>query len=84
MEVLDTIHFAEKHKDVSLAMGINLVKPQKIQTACGKGYWECKEDETPFQSLVYPSINYFRFESANSIFYWSKKEQQFKRIWQSD
>jgi len=81
--VLDTINWGEKHKDVSL-MGISLVKPKEIQTACGKGYWECKGDETPFQSFVYPSIDYFRFESGNSIFYWSKKEQQFKRVWQSD
>jgi len=82
--VLDTIHWGKEYKDVSLAMGISLVKAQRIQTACGKGYWECKDNEKPFVSFQHASIDYFKFGSTNSVFYWSDQEKKFKRVWQSD
>ena len=68
----------------SIHMGIELVKPGLIKTACGKGYWECAPDEPMELKLMLPAINYFVFESANSMFFWDKKASAFKRIWISD
>ncbi|HSA33092.1 MAG TPA: FG-GAP repeat protein [bacterium] len=65
-------------------MGIDLVKPGTIKTACAKGYWECKPDEPLELKLTLPAINYFMFESANSLFFWDKKSGAFKRVWISD
>jgi hypothetical protein len=65
-------------------MGISLVTPGKYKTACGKGYWECKQGEPEELELNYPAIDYFMYESANSIFYWDKGDNTFKNIWMSD
>jgi len=65
-------------------MGISVVSPGEYKTACGKGYWDCKDGETPFITLKYPAIDYFLFESANSFFYWDDKLRKFQRIWMSD
>jgi hypothetical protein len=65
-------------------MGIDLVEKGKYKTACGKGYFDCAAGEPEELSLELPSINYFKSESANSIFYWDEKTKQFKRIWISD
>jgi len=65
-------------------MGISVVTPGEYKTACGKGYWDCKDGETPLIILKYPAIDYFMFESANSFFYWDDTVCKFKRIWISD
>ena len=67
-----------------LTMGISLLDPGKIKTACGKGYWDCKPGEPPELNLENPGIQYFRFESASSVFYWDAGLGQFNRIWLSD
>jgi hypothetical protein len=65
-------------------MGVSVVNPGEYKTACGKGYWDCKDGETPSIVLKYPAIDYFLFESANSFFYWDDKLWKFQRIWMSD
>lgn len=65
-------------------MGIDLVSPGDYKTACGKGYWACKPDEPATLILTTDAINYFRFESANSFFFWDNKLQAFNRVWISD
>jgi len=74
------------YDDMSLlhAMGISIVLPGLYKTACGKGYWICKQDEFPEIIIKYDAINYFKTESANSYFYWDEGENKFKRIWISD
>lgn len=66
------------------SMGISLTPPGKYKTACGKGYYECEGDETEYLNLKFAGIDYFRFESANSIFHWDAREKKFKRTWISD
>jgi len=73
-----------KRETEKLFMGISLLEPGQYKTACGKGYWECKDDEFNILKLKTPGINYFAFESANSVFYWSSRKNEFMRIWMSD
>lgn len=65
-------------------MGIGIVKPGTYKTACGNGYWPCKNGEPAVLRLKNPAIDFFRFESANSYFVWAKETKQFRRIWMSD
>jgi len=65
-------------------MGIEVAKPGKYKTACGKGYWACKKGEPSELKLTIPAIDFFTFESANSFFVWDTKTRKFKRIWMSD
>lgn len=81
---LDVINWGNKYPKVNLSMGIEIVKPGEYKTACGKGYFECKEGEPEVLKLKRPAIDYFRFESANSFLVWDDKTASFKRIWMSD
>lgn len=79
------IKLSEYQKETDkLYMGISLIEPGKHQTACGKGYWDCAQDEPKVLTLRNPGINFFKFESANSVFYWNSIKKEFKRIWLSD
>ena len=78
---LDVIDWGNKYPKVNLLMGIDIVKPGEYKTACGKGYFECKEGNPKVLKLKRPAIDYFRFESANSFFVWDDKTARFKRIW---
>ena len=82
--VLDEIKREKGIQKVGIDMGIDIVKPQRIRTACGKGYWECSEDEKPEITLKNPGIAYFHFEGAGSVFYWSQNKEKFLRVWTSD
>ena len=64
--------------------GIALVTPGRYETACGKGYWECKPGEPKVLKLIRPSIEFFKFESASSIFFWDPKMSKFHQVWTSD
>lgn len=65
-------------------MGIDLAPKGKHTTACGKGYFDCDPGEPKQVTLTWPSINYFKEESASSFFYWHEKSKKFKRVWISD
>ena len=82
--VLDTTDWEKAYPKVNLSMGIDIVKPGQYKTACGKGYFECKKDEPEVLKLTRPAIDYFRFESANSFFFWDCKTNSFNRVWISD
>lgn len=79
-------YFLNEIKDNRLihAMGIKKVSPGAYATACGKGYWECRNDEVPEIQIQHDAIDYFKIESANSFFYWDAKTEAFKQIWISD
>ena len=82
--VLDGIKWGKEYKNVSLAMGVKIAKPQKMKTACGKGYWECTESEVPEITIINPGIYYYKYSSASSVFYWDSAQMKFKRAWISD
>ena len=82
--VLATTDWGKEYPKVNLSMGINIVEPGQYKTACGKGYYECKKGEPEVLKLKLPAIDYFKFESANSFFFWDDKTNSFKRIWISD
>ena len=65
------------------SMGLKVVSKGKYKTACGKGYG-CEKNDPKEIELRLPAIQYFRYESASSIFYWDQKANSFKRIWMSD
>ncbi len=83
-KVLDETNWGEEYPDVGLAMGVDVAKPQKLQTVCGRGYFECSEDEPEEIDLKLPGIWYFKLESASSIFYWDKATNEFVRVWITD
>jgi len=78
---LATIDWGKKYPKVNLAMGVDVVKPGKYETACGKGYWECEKGEPKILELKRPAINYFKLASANSFFFLDDKSNSFKRNW---
>lgn len=65
-------------------MGLLVAKPGEYKTACGKGYWECKNGVPKLLNLKRPAINYFGFGSANSFYVWFEKSNTFTRVWMSD
>lgn len=67
-----------------LNMGISEANPGKYQTACGKGYWDCGENDFPEVNLELSGINYYTFESAASVVFWSHRTHSFERVWTSD
>lgn len=82
--VLDEIKWGAEYPNVDLSMGIEIAEPQNMKTACGKGYWECSGIEKPEITLKNPGINYYKFASASSVFYWDSTRMKFIRIWTSD
>lgn len=66
--------------------GIDLVKPGKYETACGKGYDDsfCAHGEPDYLTLSYPAIDLIYTESADIIFYWDPKSKGFRQIQMSD
>jgi hypothetical protein len=66
--------------------GINLVKPGKYETACGKGYDDsfCAHGEPDYLTLGHPAIDFIYTESSDSIFYWDTKTRRFREIAMSD
>lgn len=58
--------------------------PKKSMLSGGKGYWGCKEDEVPEIKIESDAIEFFKYESASSFFYWDDEKSEFKRIWISD
>ena len=66
------INWGDKYPNVSLAMGISVMEPGQYNTACGKGYWECAGGDKPSILLKHPGLNYFKWGSADSVFYWDE------------
>lgn len=79
-------HFEYKNPSSkpTLRMGLSIAEPGDYKTACGKGYWECKEGEPEILELKSVGIAYFLFESASSIWYWDNLKEEFTQVWISD
>lgn len=64
--------------------GVEVAQPGRYRTACGKGYWKCKDDEPEVLVLEHPAINLFSPESSNSFFFYDPAAKSFRRVWMSD
>lgn len=71
-------------KTAAQGFGLGIVEPGRLQTACGKGYWACKQGEPAVLELQLPAIEFFAYESASSVFWWDRRTGQFRRAWLSD
>jgi hypothetical protein len=65
-------------------MGIATVKSGRYQTACGKGYWECDEDEPSILILKHAAIEFFKEDSASSYYVYDRQKNDFTAIAISD
>jgi hypothetical protein len=66
------------------SMYLSEAKPERYDTACGKGYWNCAAGEPASLRLERAGIIYAAYESASSVFYWDAQRKHFKRVWLSD
>ncbi len=73
-----------KEANGNLDVGISIAKPGTYKTACGKEYWECKNDELPELILKNAAIDFFTCESANRYLYWDPLKDTFLEMWMSD
>jgi hypothetical protein len=66
--------------------GIDLVKPGKYETACGKGYgdYACAHGEPDSLNLSRPAIDFFYTESSDSIVFWEPNTKSFHKVLMSD
>jgi hypothetical protein len=78
------IRLAAARRDSPQHYGIGTVKPGRYDTACGKGYWDCKKGEPEKLDLNVDAIEFYVFESSSSIFWWDAKARKFERTWISD
>jgi hypothetical protein len=65
-------------------MGIAKVKPGQYETACGKGYWECGKDEPEKLSTKRDAVEFFKDESASSVYVYNPRTHKFISIATSD
>jgi len=66
-------------------IGIQLVKPGRYETACGKKYTDtCGHHNLPVIHLEHDAINYFQPESAEAYFYWDQATGKFDIVYISD
>jgi len=77
--VLDEIKREKGFPKDGIAMGIDIVKPQKIRAFSERPY-----DEGIEITLGNPGLAYFHFEGAGSVFYWDSLQMKFLRVWISD
>lgn len=78
------IKLAEDEIGLHLDVGIHVMKAGRYRTACGKGYWKCKQDEPAEIEIKSGAISQVFFESSSSVYYWSEKASKFVRVWLSD
>lgn len=65
-------------------MGIAKVKPGQYETACGKGYWECGKDEPEKLSTKRDAVEFFKDESASSVYVYNPLKHKFISVATSD
>jgi hypothetical protein len=65
-------------------MGIAKVKPGEYETACGKGYWECGRDEPEKLKTRRDAVEFFKDESASSVYVYNPVTHKFVSVATSD
>jgi len=83
---LDVIDWGPKYPNVDLAMGLEVLAPGTHQYLCIEVGKDCVGKTEPRSKITIktPSILYYRFESAASLFYWDSNKKRFIRVWLSD
>lgn len=77
-----TVFVIDKKSDIKnlKSLGIEVVHSGLYETACAKGFAECREGEPHELILHHDAINYFKHGSANMYFYWDETAHSFKGI----
>jgi hypothetical protein len=60
------------------------VKPGHYETACGKGYWDCGKDEPKRLSTRRDAVEFFKDESASSVYVYNIGKHRFISVAKSD
>jgi len=84
---LNEIRWGKEFPNVDLGMGIDVVPPGVHAYACFDTVRDCDWSDARFRpklKLHDPALMYFKFESAASMYFWSKTKQRFLRVWLSD
>jgi len=83
---LDIIDWGPKYPNVDLAMGLEVLVPGTHQYLCIEVGNDCVGKKEPRSKITIknPSVLYYRFGSAASLFYWDIKTKRFVRVWLSD
>ncbi len=79
------LYRSEPGDNVPQGFGIVRTDPGHYLSACTQGYGTgCQLGERRFVVLKNPAVDFFRFESANSFFFWNEEIDGFENIWISD
>lgn len=84
---LDQIKGSANQPNADLAMAIDVEPPGVVAYSCFDGAEDCNfgpDAGRPKLKLSSPSLMYFRFGSAASLYFWSNSKQRFLRVWLSD
>jgi hypothetical protein len=65
-------------------MGIAKVKPGEYESACGKGYWECGKGEPEKLRTKRDAVEFFKDESASSVYVYNPVTRKFVSVATSD
>lgn len=63
---------------------LDLQHSGEVQTACGKGYWGCKENEPSVLKLTNAALNVVYCETSDYVLVWNPDSQTFSEVWLSD
>jgi hypothetical protein len=84
---LDQVDWGPSHPKVPLAMGVAVAAPGIHAYGCFCGANDCNlgtDKDRPKLKLRDPAIEYFKIESAGSMYFWSRSEGRFLCVVLSD
>ena len=84
---LDQIDWGPSYPKVSLAMGVAVAAPGIHAYGCFCGANDCNlgtHKDRPKLKLRDPAIEYFKIESAGSMYFWSRSQARFLCVVLSD
>mgnify|MGYP003393437195 FL=1 len=84
---LGYVHWPKDHRPGPMAMGIAVQPPGVVPYACFDSAKDCNfgpPELRPKLKLRDSAIDYFKLESAGSMYFWSRKHRRFVRVWMSD
>lgn len=79
-----TLEYSDEIKAQNITIEEAKVSNEIWESACEKGYWDCKEDEIRKFKIRNPSIYLCYVESSCKVFMWSHKKQEFTEVILSD
>ena len=68
----------------STSMGVGTLPPDVFRRYVDKALFTPNDIVPKEEDFANPALDYFRFASVGSLFFWSKSEQRFVRFWYSD